>query len=68
MIGWMKILCISADNYPKLESYSLLYYFLSFLFSRGTDNVIGVLSTLRRDDNIVFVLPYFPHQSFQVSA
>lgn len=31
----------------------------------GTDNVIGVESTLRCNDNIVFVLPYFPHQKFQ---
>ncbi|KAJ7334538.1 Cell division control protein 7 [Desmophyllum pertusum] len=31
----------------------------------GTNNVIGVRSTLRCNDNIVFVLPYFPHQKFQ---
>lgn len=31
----------------------------------GTDNVIGVHSTLRCNDSLVFVLPYFPHQKFQ---
>ena len=39
-----------------------------FLFSRGTDNVIGVHSTQRCDDNMVFVLPYFPHKKFQVNV
>ncbi|KAK2566029.1 Cell division cycle 7-related protein kinase [Acropora cervicornis] len=31
----------------------------------GTDNVIGIQFTLRCNDNLVFVLPYFPHQKFQ---
>ncbi|XP_068740030.1 cell division cycle 7-related protein kinase-like [Montipora capricornis] len=31
----------------------------------GTDNVIGVQFTLRCNDNLVFVLPYFPHEKFQ---
>lgn len=44
----------------------LCLYKLVFLY-RGTDNVIGVESTLRCNDNLVFVLPYFPHQKFQVT-
>ncbi|EDO33825.1 predicted protein [Nematostella vectensis] len=31
----------------------------------GKDNIIGVEMTYRRNDHIVFVLPYFPHQKFQ---
>ena len=58
------ITCTSiACGILHVESYnsdSLFCYF------RGTDNVIGVESTLRCNDSMVFVLPYFPHQKFQV--
>lgn len=57
----LSLICIYS------ESTSLLVFILvSCFLYRGTDNVIGVRSTLRCNDNIVFVLPYFPHQKFQV--
>ncbi|XP_075227510.1 cell division cycle 7-related protein kinase-like [Lycorma delicatula] len=30
----------------------------------GKDNVVGLVKCLRKDDNIVFIMPYLPHEKF----
>ena len=36
-------------------------------FFRGKDNVIEVKACVREKDHVVIVMPYFPHEKFQVS-
>lgn len=38
-----------------------------FCFS-GRDNVVGVSACLREKDHVIIVMPYFPHDKFQVTA
>ncbi len=35
---------------------------------RGCDNVIGVKACLRHKDHVVIIMPYFPHDRFQVNT
>lgn len=37
-----------------------------FLIFRGVNNVIGYKGTVRNHDHSAVILPYFPHDKFQV--
>ena len=34
----------------------------------GRDNVMGVSACLREKDHVIIVMPYFPHDKFQVTT
>ncbi|KAK3708276.1 hypothetical protein QZH41_005994 [Actinostola sp. cb2023] len=63
-----------VESFEKRAAVSLpVGYFLALSFAvmftaRGKDNVIGIETAYRKNDHIVFVLPYVPHQKFQVKT
>lgn len=45
----------------------LILIWFCFCYYSGCDNVMGVKACLRHRDHVVIVMPYFPHEQFQVS-